>query len=62
MEKKQTIKELKKNASKAAAALGRIGGRVTAQRGKAYMRKIAKRGSQKRWANAKKNDLHNKRD
>lgn len=54
MAKKPTIKQLKKNASKAAAALGRIGGRVTAQKGKEYMRKIAKMGSKKRWENSKK--------
>jgi len=61
MAKKPTIKELKQNASKAAAILGRIGGRVTSKRGKAYMRKIAKRGSQKRWANTQKVDKHNKK-
>ena len=55
MSKKQpTIAELKKNASLAASALGKIGGRMTAKRGKDYMRKIGRAGSKKRWANAKK--------
>jgi len=50
---KPTITELKKNASSAASALGKIGGRMTAKRGKDYMRKIGRAGSKKRWANTK---------
>lgn len=44
----------KKVASEAASALGSLGGRAIAKRGKGYMKKIGKAGAKARWSNNKK--------
>ena len=41
----------RKEASNAAAQLGRRGGKAVAKRGKAYMKALGKKGAKKRWAN-----------
>lgn len=49
--KKTTKNSVKLNA----AELGRLGGKAVAKaKGKAYMRKIAKRGADARWGKSKK--------
>lgn len=43
----------KKEASLAASAMGRLGGRAVAKRGKKYMKEIGLRGANARWAKEK---------
>lgn len=46
----KTIKTKKEILSEAGAALGSLGGKAVAKKGKSYMKKIGKAGAKARWS------------